>query len=172
MPKPVWTCALCHYGKPDVVRSKKKRDLCDLCYDGLEARGLAWCPKGKHRVSIGAIASCGRACLPCLAVYARERYRRNPEPSRQYHRKMYETDPTIHRTRSARYHAAHLEQERARARLYRAENKEALAQRRKARYWANPEAERARAREKNAQNKRNWRIRRKLRILQSWRRAA
>jgi len=170
MSNPAWACALCHLAPPDVARSRKKRDLCDLCEPGLAARGLAWCAMGKHRTTVGAMASHGRACRPCLAVYARERYRRNPEPSRAYHRKMYEIDPTIHQTRAARYRAAHLEQERARARRYRAENKEALAQRRKARYWANPEE--ARAKSRSAQRNRNWRQRRKLAILHSWRRAA
>ena len=74
MPNPAWACALCHLAPPDVARSRKKRDLCDLCEPGLAARGLAWCTGRKlrdpHRVAIGNMVP-GRAwCRECDRTYA------------------------------------------------------------------------------------------------------
>lgn len=52
-----WACALCHLTPPDVARSKRKRDLCDLCVDSLDARGLAWCSRCKKRKAQGEMAA-------------------------------------------------------------------------------------------------------------------
>lgn len=58
-----WYCLLCH--RNDVPRSKAKRDLCDDCVPSLAARGLAWCTRGRHRVTAADIAPGKRWCRAC-----------------------------------------------------------------------------------------------------------
>lgn len=176
MPNPSWACALCHLAPPDVARSKRKRDLCDLCEPGLAARGLAWCTGRKlrdpHRVAIGNMVP-GRAwCRECDRAYAlalgkhadraRAWRERNTERSRAYFRQ-----PDVRARRLARSAA------------WRAANPTRAKELRHARYLRHREAEKARAVAWRAANPdrvrattKVCRLRRKLAILRGWRRAA
>ena len=173
MPNPSWACALCHLAPPDVARSRKKRDLCDLCEPGLAARGLAWCARG-HRVAIDDMTA-GRGS--CKAHRREQRNRNTTEAQREAQREA-----------NRRYRARHRDRIRERrrtpekrahyrmlARRWRAANRE--------RYNATQRAGRARNagayneyyrkwREQHPERSRVYRQRCKLRILQSWKRAA
>lgn len=70
-----FACLLCH--RADVPHSRAKRDLCEDCYDGLGVRGLAWCSRGKHRVTATELRPDGKRTVNCRAcVNARNRARR------------------------------------------------------------------------------------------------
>lgn len=175
MPRPSWRCALCHAAPPDVVRSKKKRALCDLCYDGLAPRGLAWCTRGRHRVAIAAMTKRGKDCRACDAASQRTYYHAHSERERALQRAYYHADPAAERKRNAAYRARNRQQINARRRAQRAQNPELYRQRARAYHRAHPERARARSRlwrKTHPDAMRVWRLRAKLRILQQWRRAA
>ena len=175
MPKP-WACALCHLAPPDVARSRKKRDLCDVCVDKLDSRAQAWCTGRKlraaHRVQAADMVPGRPWCRECDRAYGRahgkhaERARRrraeHPDKDRAYFQRPEVRERR--RARSAAWRAAHPERAKAL---------------RHARYMRHREAEKARAvawRAAHPEHVRQLtkvrRMRRKLAILQSWRRAA
>jgi hypothetical protein len=165
--KPDWRCCLCHTN--DFERSRK-RDLCEVCFDGLAPRGLAWCSKCKRRVQIEQTRSDSRRTW-CIACWRVLRQRRNPEHQRAWYAR--------NRDKAAAYNRRPDVLERRRERRY-------------AKYWQNAEKERAASRARYKPGSRNeyarqWRAahpdyaransqqrraRQKLRILQSWKRAA
>lgn len=169
-----WHCALCHAAPPDVARSTRKKALCDVCYDGLIARGLAWCTIGQHRVAAADLSKRGYQCRACDAAQQRARYgkerARRLERQRGYDAARAEARreadrrrrPAANARRRARYATdpAYATQRRATAR--RTANLERARQRSAA--W------RAANRDRAAAHARAWRARQKLRILQSWRR--
>ena len=75
MPKP-WACALCHLAPPDVARSRKARSVRPVRARGWRAgwRGALW---GSIALPLALWPPRARV-PPMFAVYARERYRRNP----------------------------------------------------------------------------------------------
>lgn len=74
-------CALCHQATNP--RSKRRRDLCDLCDAGLAPRGLDWCPKGVHRVRADAMMQSGKMCLSCKRRIGRAAYHAKAAPTRR-----------------------------------------------------------------------------------------
>lgn len=174
MPKP-WACALCHLAPPDVARSRKKRDLCDLCEPGLAARGLAWCAMGKHRVAIDDMTARGCICRACDNKQRNAAYHRNPERGRALQRGYYWKDPEMRRARSAEYRAANQDAVNARRRLARAANPEHYRAYSRAYYWKDPQAQRERKRrwqKANPDAQRRWRQEAKLKSFRKLFRAA
>ncbi len=177
MPNPAWACALCHLAPPDVARSRKKRDLCDLCEPGLAARGLAWCAKG-HRASVDGMAANRPWCLACERK-RKEQYvtdeslARKRRASQEWYQKNREVitarrNTPDRRARQAEWH-----------RLWYARNGERKRAEWRAYYRANSEKVRAAVRawrkqnqEQDRERRREQYQRRKLAILHSWRRAA
>jgi hypothetical protein len=165
-----WQCALCHTA--DFPRSKKKRALCEVCYDGLVARGLAWCARGGHRVPIAALGTGKHQsnCRACNNRTNRERYlpgsniehakawrAANPDKVRAYNR------GEKHKRAAQRYELRHRSRRNAQKARWRQTRRAKDAEIMKQWRAANPE----RARE----HSRNARIRKKLRILRSFRAA-
>jgi hypothetical protein len=158
-----WICAICH--ESDVPRSKKKRDICEDCLPWLEARNLAWCTRGQHRVNqdemsnVSWCKACHRAQLrstPSYAKrgeYAKQWRARHPERVREYNQR-----PEV---RAA--------QNESRKRVYQKNiDKERAA--RRARYWRNRERYMAYARQWRRNNTgygvRQYRMR-KLRLFRA-----
>lgn len=168
-----WRCMLCHAGKPDVVRSKRKRDLCDLCYDGLEARGLAWCSRCKRRKAQADMAPRRSWCRGCEqarnAAYAEaSKPARAAWKERNRERILAEMHTPGYRAWKAAYNRAWRAANPERAKV----SDKLRYQRTQDRRIAYARAWRAANREQSRANARRSYARRRLAILRSWRRAA
>jgi hypothetical protein len=162
-----WRCMLCS----QTNTPHRRRDICIDCADGLAVRSLAWCSKGRHRVSAAVVRRSW--CNACRN--ANQRARRDPaaEAARvkawrtenQEHIAAYDAARREHRRETSRaYYAAHKERLKARNRQYYRANRSRIIQQKQAWHAANPTY--------YADYSRRWRARQKLRTLQTWRRAA
>ncbi len=170
MPKPAWACALCHLTPPDVARSRKKRDLCDLCEPGLAARGLAWCSRCKRRKAQAEMTARRQWCKACEVARATPEQR---EQKRAYARAHYwaNRDRYLAQRREPEAQARRVEYNRHWRNAHRERVRETI----RASYHRHRAARIAYNREWQARNReylRAYRARRKLAILHSWRRAA
>lgn len=162
-----WRCVLCStYASEATPRSKRKRALCEDCYENLAPRNLAWCTHGGHRVK--ATEMRGADCAACRKALNHATYLRYRAQRRAAGRIYSAAHRDELRAKNAAYRTAHPETERAwlaanrprRAATYRAwaqRNRDHRAAYRKAYRAVNLERARLLDRQKYA--------RKKLRIL-------
>ena len=149
-----WACAACH--QSDTPRYHPRAIICELCRDSAAARGLAWCTRGRHRVSADAMSPSTTCCRACNAA----RNRKYPDKRVGKPSGRRSISPEARRA----YYLRNRDRILAAARRHREAHREQLAAAQRAYHAAHREAENAR--------KRAWRIRAKLRVLRGWRRAA